>query len=145
MSTKIDGVRMKLEPIDLDKDGIIHETETVKTHQEQGVTQIKESTELGDVLDHQTKDIENTERLSSVDFISNINNFQHAPISAVEFIASAGVISRRSRLISRIIKRNAVSIDAMGRKQNVEVAVGKRENDVRKAGMKNVADSPPPR
>ena len=133
MSFRIDGIRMKIEAVDLDRDGNTHEIESVKSHKEGDTIGFKDVTELGEVLDHQTRDIENKERLSSVDFISNINNFQHAPISAVEFIASAGVISRESRIITRIIKRNAVSLGAMGRKQNVEVAVGKRENDIRKS------------
>ena len=141
MSIKVDGIRIRLENADINKDGISGGVETVKSHQDQGVMHLKESTELGEVLEHQTRDIENDQRLSSVDFISNITNFQHAPISAVEFIASAGVISRRSRIITRIIKRNAVSLDAMGRKQNVEIAVGKREQDVRKAGIQNLVNS----
>lgn len=141
MAIKIDGVRVKLVASDIDGDGITGEVESVHTHSDKGVMQFKESTELGEVLDYQTRDVENQQRMSSIDFISNINSFQHAPIVAVEFLCSVGVISRKSRGVTRIFKRNAVSVDAMGRKQNVEVAVGKREQDIRKAGMHNLVES----
>lgn len=138
MSVCIDGVRMRIIPHDADGDGVRGEVEDIHSHGDKGIVQLKDMSELGEVLEHQVKDVVNEERLSSVDFISNLNSMQVAPICAVEFIASSGVISGKSRGITRIIKRNVISIDAMGRKQNVEIAIGKREQDVRRAGVQNL-------
>lgn len=140
MTFKIDGIRMKIAISDIDHDGKTGGIEKI-----QGVKSefmhIKDTTEMGEALEHQNSDIENEERLSSVDFISRINEFQHAPISAVEFIASHGVISKHARLITRVIKRNAVSLGGKGREEFVDVVVGKKENDIRKSGIANMSGS----
>lgn len=138
MSVRLDGVRMVIVSSDIDKDGIAGGIERIESHKEEGVMQLKESSELGEALEQQNKDVENEQRLSSVDFISRLNNFQVSPISAVEYISSQGVISGDGRKITRIIKRNVVSIDGKGREEFVNVAVGKREMDARKAGFQNM-------
>lgn len=128
---------MKLEISDIDNDGKTGGVEKVQSAKSEFM-QIKDTTEMGEALDHQNRDEENSERMSSVDFISRINEYQHAPISAVEFVASHGVISKNARSITRFIKRNAVSLDGKGRQEFVDVVVGKKENDVRKAGISNM-------
>ena len=139
MKFNIDGIKMRLSSYDLDGDGITGGTENVQRKNNDAIT-LKDTSELGEALEHQNKDTENDMRLSSVDFISRINEYQHAPITAVEFIASAGVISRNSRVITRIIKRNAVSLGGKGRTEFVDVVTGKKQNDIQKS-IQNMAGS----
>lgn len=132
MNFRIDGVRMKLESPDLDGDGVMGGLETIKSNQDRGVMQIKENTELGEALDLQNRDIENSERLSSVDFISRINNFQHAPLVAVDTLCAMKVISRDARIVVRNIMRKSVSLDGKGRKEFVELVTGKKELEIKR-------------
>lgn len=133
MSFCIDGIRMKLEVADVDNDGNIGGIEKVKQFQEKGTIRIKESSELREALELQNVDIENEQRLSSVDFVSRINSYQHAPLVAVDTIASMGVISKDSRLVVKNIMRKAVSLEGKGRQEFVDVVVGKKEQDIRKS------------
>lgn len=137
MILKVDGIRTKLKSMDLDGDGITDEIEDVFIKRD-NIVPIVEKTELGEALELQNKDILNDERLSSVDFISRINEFQHAPISAIEAISAMRVISIDGRLITRIVKRNAVSIKGEGRKEFVDVVVGKKDFDLKK-GISSLA------
>lgn len=142
MRFRIDSIPVRLESVDIDRDGRSDETETIKSHKEQGVLQFKESSELGEALEQQNRDIENQQRLSSVDFLSRLNPYSVSPVSAVEFISANGVISRDARLITRIFKRNIVSDGGKGRQEFVDVVVGKKESDIRKAGIQNLTGQP---
>ena len=143
MGYKIDGIRMKLQNVDIDGDGITDEVESVKSHRDSGVISIKDTTELGEALEHQNKDVENENRLSSVDFISRINSFQLGALVAVDTIASMHVISKDSRLVIKNLMRKAVSIDGKGRDEFVQVVTGKKENDIRKASASNLIGNQP--
>ena len=125
MGFKLDNIRMKLEVSDIDRDGIIGEVESVR-QKNAGFVQIKDETELGQVLDHSNKDSEDTR-----DALSNINSFQHAGLVALSFI-SGRVISKHSGDLVKEIMRKAVSIDAMGRKQSVDMVVGNKQNEIKK-------------
>jgi hypothetical protein len=138
MLAKINGIRVALRIHDLDKDGISGEIEDVSS-EKPNIVPIIERSELGEALEQQNRDILNEERLSSVDFISRINEFQHAPISAIECISAMKVISIDGRLITRIVKRNSCSIQGLGRKEFVDVVVGKAEKDIRKSGLSSLA------
>lgn len=141
MIHKIDGIRMRLVSKDIDGDGVTGGTENVQSHKDQGIARIKESSELGEALELQNLDIENEHRLSSVDFISRINNFHLAPLVAVDTISSMGVISRNARIVVKNIMRKAVSLEGKGRAEFVELATGKREADLKKASVQNMAGS----
>lgn len=141
MSFKIDNIRMKISVIDLDGDGVTDEHESVPTHRSQGITHLKDVTELGEVMEHQNKDLENEQGMSSVDFISRLNSFSIAPISAVEFISAHGVISKHASRITRIYKRNVVSDEGKGRKEFVEVVGAKKDSDA-KGSMANMVGTP---
>jgi hypothetical protein len=130
---------MVLVPRDIDRDGRVNEAESVKSYKDKGMIDLKDSTELGETLGHLNKDIENNRRLSSVDFISRLNGLQIPAISCVEFITAHGVISRDAKEITRIIKRNVISLEGKGRDDIVNIAVGKTERDIRKAGIHNLS------
>lgn len=129
MSFKIDNIRMKLESVDIDGDGNIDEAESVPSSKG-GFMQIKDSTEMGEVMEAMNKDSEDTR-----DALSNINSYQHPGLVAVSFISQNGVISRRSSHIVTEIMRKAVSVDAMGRKQSVDAITGKKQNDISRANV----------
>ena len=130
---------MVLVPKDIDRDGVVNEAESVTSHQSKGMIDLKDTTELGETLGHLNKDTENERRLSSVDFVSRLNGLQIPAISCVEFITAHGVISRDAKEITRIIKRNVISLEGKGRDDIVNIAVGKTERDIRKAGIHNLS------
>ena len=132
---KIDGIRMRLANADVDNDGATNEVEDVRSHKDFRQIDIKDTTELGEALDHQNRDIEDENKLSSVDFISRINEYQHAPLVAVDTIAAMGVISSQARIVVKNIMRKAVSLGGKGREEFVQVVTGKKENDIKKSQM----------
>jgi len=136
----MDGVRVKLIPFDIDGDGVAGEVESISTHKEQGVIDIRERSELGEALEYQNKDITDSSKLSSVDFVSRISPFQLSALVAVDTIASMGVISKDAKTVVRNLMRKSVSIDGKGRQEFVDVVVGKKEFEIRK-GMGNLAGS----
>lgn len=139
MSVKIDGIRMRLKAVDVDKDGKTGSIESVSSHKDEGIMSIKETSELGEALSLQNQDTENDQRLSSVDFVSRIHSFQHAPLVAVDTIASMGVISSESRMVVKNIMRKAVSLEGKGRQEFVDVVTGKTERDIARKSVGNLS------
>ncbi len=138
MAYKIDGIRMELNPHDVDNDGITGGVESVSSHKDKGVMNIQEKGELAEALELQNRDVMTDDNLSSVDFASRLNNFQVAPIVAVDVVASMNVISERSRMIVRHIMRKLVSLDGKGRSEFVDVVVGKQERDTARKSLGNL-------
>lgn len=128
---RIDGIRMKIESADIDGDGIINEVESVKSH-DKGFMQIKDSTELGEALEHQNMDVDNKRGMNSVDFISRLAPYEIAPMSAVTYISRAGVISGTAKDLVIDIMRKKVSEKGKGRDEFVNVVVGKKEQEIKK-------------
>lgn len=139
MLYKIDGIKLKLTPTDVDMDGEVGGIEKVKSHADSSIMHIKESTELGEALQFQNKDVENADRFSDVDFISRIDPFQLAPLVVVETLATMGVISRDSRKIVRHVMRKSVSLKGKGRQEYVDVVVGKMARDASRGGVQQLA------
>lgn len=137
----IDGVRMKLKPVDADGDGITGEVEDVPSHGS-GIMQVQDTTELGQALDHQNKDHIDKTGFSSSDYNARINSFQFSPLVAVDMIATMKVISNRSRDVVRHIMRKSVSVEGKGREEFVDVVVGKMKADQAKASAANLMGTP---
>lgn len=134
MIYELNGIKVKLQAIDLDGDGITGSIENVKqVKSSNDWVSVKETTELGEALSHQNKDEENTKGMNSVDFISRINSIQHASMSAVTYIARAHVISMESRDLIVDLMRKAVSLDGKGRQEFVAVVTGHNQNQIDKA------------
>lgn len=128
MTFKIDGIKMRMEAPDLDGDGASGGVERIQ-RDASGILQMRDTTELGQALEHQNKDEMNQQRLSSVDFVARINEYQLAPLAAVDAIVSMGVLSEKSRMIVRSLMRKTVSIQGKGRAEFVDVVTGKKQNE----------------
>lgn len=137
MIYKIDGIRMQLAQPDVDGDGNAGGIEKIESHRDMGVVNFQDKSELGEALEHQNKDTENERGMSSVDFISRINEIQHGSMSAVTYLARAHVISQTARDLVTDLMRKSVSLQGKGREEFVQVVVG---NTVKKQqqGMQNL-------
>jgi len=134
---KLDGTRVILRPMDLDGDGKIGEDEDLHRNRDSGVAEIKESTELKDALGEFNKDEKNYEGLSSIDFMGSIENiFEMPPLIALDSSVGLRVIPSRSAIIGRILMRKNVSYKQQGRKQFVDLVVGKKQADQMSATQK---------
>lgn len=136
MLYKFGKTKVEMEAEDFDRDGKTGGREVLKGISNKNIIDLHEKSELGEVLSAQTNDEENNEKMSKVDFISNLNEFHIAPVTAFEYVASAEIISRDSLVLTRRLKRNLTSVNGFRSKQMVEVAVGKRDADI-KRGMGN--------
>jgi len=133
---KLDNVRVKLQSRDLDKDGITDEVETL-THKDQGIAEIKETTELKDAITDFNKDEKNIDGLSSIDFNGRVENlFEMPPLIALDSCVGLRVIPSRSALIGRVKMRKNVAFKGAGRKEYVDLVVGKKQADAAAATQK---------
>lgn len=137
MVINLDGVRMRLKPMDLDGDGQSGGIENVQQG-DSGVMHVKDTSELGEALEHQNKDNLDPTGFSTSDYNARINEFQFSPLVAVDMIATMKVISQRSRDVVRHIMRKSVSVGGQGRQEFVDVVTGKTANDLKKASAGNL-------
>src|SRR3990172_6594693 len=132
MVISLDGTRMRLIPLDADNDGRTGGIEGIR-QQQSGIMQVKDTSELGEALEHQNKDNLDSTGFSTSDYNARINSFQFSPLVAVDMIATMKVISQRSRDVVRHIMRKSVSVEGKGRQEFVDVVTGKTANDMKKA------------
>jgi len=132
---KINGVRIELVAADLDKDGITGGTEQVQQSFDKGQVPIKESTELGDALTEFNKDDVTSERLSSIDFKSRINQYELPPMIVLDVLIAMGILTTKCGMLNRVKMRKSVSLEGLGRKEFVDVVTGKKEQDIRAANL----------
>lgn len=132
----ISGIRAEMETADLDGDGQTGGKEKIKHKFDQGTSRFKETTELGDALEHFSKDVVNKERLSSIDFMSRIDPFEMPPMVAFSSLIGMKVIPVESGILIRNKMRKSVSLKGQGRHEFVDIITGKKEQDI-KAGIGN--------
>lgn len=132
-SIVLNGVKTELVTADIDKDGKIGGTEKIQQNFDRNIMPIKESTELGDAIKEQNKDIV-SERLSSMDFGSRIDKLEMSPMVALDSLIGMGVIPVECGKLNRVKMRKSVSIQGQGRKEFVDLVTGKKEYDM-KAGF----------
>ena len=122
----IDGIKMHRKIEDFDGDGIIGENEAVNS-KGSDIFVPQDRTETGEALAAMTIDRENDIGTSDVDFISNLSGLHTSSISAGMMLSMEGVYPKSTRVLIRELMRILVSRDGTGRKQNVEIAVGRSE------------------
>lgn len=135
----IDGTRMELHPVDVDKDNITGGTEKVHRASSNPVMPVTESTELKDALEKFNLD-EVKGRLSSMDFLSRIDKYESTPMIALDSLIGMQIIPQDCGILNRVKMRKSVSINGEGRKEFVDIVVGKKDQDMQKglaAGFKN--------
>lgn len=125
----IDGVRVKLQPPDLDGDGQRGGIENL-TASMPGQTDIIQPSELGEVVKEFNSDvIEPHTRMSTIDMKSRLHWSEINSVLAMDTLVALGMCTKKCLSFTRQKKRLNVSLDGLGRKENVELVVGKREQD----------------
>jgi hypothetical protein len=130
----LDGSRMKVSPIDIDKDGVTGEVESITPRKDDGLTNITQSTELGETLRELNKDeIESHTGMSGIDLKSRLHYIEISSILAMDTLVALRVLPSKCLAFTRQKKRLAVSLDGKGRGEIVEVVGRKHEQDKAKA------------
>lgn len=121
------NVKTEIKPMDLDGDGETGGVEVL--HQQSNVIPVKETSELGDAIVEFNKDDLSSDRLSSIDFRSRINHFEIAPMIALDSLIGMGFIPTKAGILNRVKMRKSVSLGGAGRKEFVDIVVGKTQRD----------------
>ena len=95
-----------------------------------GITNISQPTELGESLKELNNDDVDEERASGIDLRSNLHPVEVPFILAVDSLVRIGVLPVSCLSVTRQKKRIAVSINALGRGNIVDMTSGKREHDM---------------
>ncbi len=140
MIINIDGVKVKVESPDLDGDGTVGGVETVSKNM--GLTNINQSTELGDTLKELNNDtIEDNAntRMSGIDMRARLHPMEISSILALDALVALKIMPVSCLAFSRQKKRLSVSLEGKGRDDIVNIVAGKRELDA-KTGMGGMMD-----
>jgi len=106
----------------------------------EGTTEIKEGTELGDSLRELNNDtIEHSTRMSGIDMRSRLFNSEISSLLAVDTLVAFRLLPISALGFSRQKKRLAVSRDGKGRTEIVDIVGGKRDQDAR-VGKSGILD-----
>jgi hypothetical protein len=131
----LDGVKMELQPPDIDQDGEVGGVEKVQQNVFGEVTNVVQPTEAGEVIKELNKDeLEPTTRMSGIDMRSRLHHLEISSILAVDSLVALGCLPTRCLAFTRQKKRLAVSLDGSGREDIVRIVGGRREHE-EKVGM----------
>lgn len=132
----LDGIKIKLNPPDLDGDGETGGDEQITQNLQQNIQPINQSSELGDSLKELNKDdLEAVTRMSGIDMRTRLHHSEIASILALDALVSLGVLPTKCLAFTRQKKRLAVSLEGKGRGEIVEVVAGKKEQDAKASGF----------
>ena len=129
----LEGVKLRIESPDIDGDGETGGVETVRM--DTGTQPIYQESELGESMKELNNDAMNNEGMSNIDFNSRLHKVEEPSITAWEVLCSTGIVPQRWERLTRKKKRNVVSVQGLGRKEKVELVVGKREHDQKMGGF----------
>ena len=134
----IDGIKTKIEPTDLDKDGITGGIEVVKQKlsTDAGITTISQPTEIGEVM----KTMFPQENLSNTKMLGNISPNEEQYVLAFLILRTLGVTPFKSRDIVMEKLLLSVSRNARGRDDGRDIMIGKREQDAKMGGMNRMGE-----
>ena len=127
---KLDGVTYRLEAPDVDRDGKSGGVETLR-QSFNNVVPINQPTELGEAMKHLNRDeIDPNTRMTSIDMGTRIyNSFERNALNQIDSLVAMRFLPVSVLAVTRQHKRLNVSMKGEGRKENVELVVGKREHD----------------
>ncbi|HUV85303.1 MAG TPA: hypothetical protein VMV86_06295 [Methanosarcinales archaeon] len=127
---QLDGIRFKVEAPDIDQDGQSGGIETVTQRTSDGISQVVNTSELGDTLKELNLDtMDNASRMSAIDMRSNLHPFEINSVLAVDALVALGFLQTKCLSFTRQKKRLAVSLGGRGRDDIVNIVQGKREHD----------------
>ena len=132
----LDGVKIKVVPTDLDKDGVTGGIEKVEQKFSDSVTNITQGTELEGSLKELNLDSINPEtRMSQIDMRTRLASFEISAVLAVDSLVALGVLPQKCLPLSTQKKRLNVSEGGKGREEMVQLVAGKREQDAKMGTM----------
>ena len=137
----LDGIKMEVNPPDMDKDGETGGVEQITQRMNQaGTTNIVQPTELGEAMKELDDDtVDPNTRMSRIDMRSRLHPMEISSILAMDTLVALKVIPSSCLAFTLQKKRLNVSLMGQGRKEKVEMAVGKREQDA-KTGIGGMID-----
>lgn len=137
---RLDGIRIKITPTDLDGDGVTGGIEIIQ-QQRNDVTEIVQQTELGETFRELNKDeVDPSTRLSTIDMNTRLSSIEVAAMTCYDAAIGLNIMSTKNLILTRVKKRNNVSLDGLGRQERVEMVVGKREHDENMAGKQSLSN-----
>jgi len=138
----LNGIRMEVNPPDIDQDGQTGGIEQVTQRIAQaGTTDIIQPTELGEAMKELDDDtVDPNTRMSRIDMRSRLHPMEISSILAMDTLVALKVIPSSCLAFTLQKKRLNVSLMGQGRKEKVEMAVGKREQDAKTGMMGGMID-----
>ena len=127
----LDGIKTKVEPPDLDGDGITGGLEILqRATDEHGIIPHVQPTELGESLSKLDDDrLDPETKMSQIDMNAILDPFEETFILAFDSLIAFKICPPFALRFTRQKKRLSVSRHGRGREQKVEMVVGKREHD----------------
>lgn len=101
----------------------------------EGIVNIVESTEMGEILKNLNDDSSDDSKMSNIDLRSRLHFSEISGILAIDTLVSFSFIPERCLTFTRQKKRLAVSLGGQGRKEIVDIASAKREEQLKKTGV----------
>lgn len=123
----LDGIKVRLLPKDLDKDGKTGGIENIQIRdaEEQDIMQ---QSELKEVIAELNEDKLSKEGMSPIDLKTNLSSMEKTAYHAFDALITMKFLPKSASSISRIGKRLNVSIGGEGRKQIVDIVGRNQEN-----------------
>jgi len=126
----IDGIKTKVRPPDIDGDGQIGGVELLNQRFDTGTQDIVQPTELGESLRELNDDsIAQDTRMSGIDMRSNLHHMEIPGILAIDALVAFKFLPINCLSFTRQKKRLAVSLNAFGRRNIVDIVSGNRNHD----------------
>lgn len=110
-----------------------------KTSINDGVTHVKQSTDIGEAMTELFKDEQEETGLSTIDMKSRLASFETVSLIAFDSLIFMGVLPPECGAVSRVKKRLSVSESGKGREEIVRIFGSDREHK-EKAGMGGIGD-----
>lgn len=132
MIINLNGQKVKLLGQDLNEDGVLDDIEEISPQLDRGIQPIVQKTELGESIQEINKDdMDPNDRMSSIDLRSNLPEWTALNIQRFDSAVSFGLLPTSSSSITRVVKRQWVSVNGRGRDDVVNIVAGKREQEAK--------------
>ena len=136
----LDGIRMEVNPPE-SNDEETRNPQSQILNPNQGMQDIVQPAELSEAMKELNDDtIDATTRMSKIDMRTRLHPFEINSILRVDTLVALKVLPTECLSLTRQKKRLNVSLHGLGRKENVDMAVGKREQDAKTAGIGGIVE-----
>ena len=129
----LDGIRIQLQPPDIDGDGKTGGVERVSM--DSGVQDIIQPTELGETLKNLNDDhLDPGTRMSNIDMRTRLGWSEIPSLLCIDSLVAFKFLPTNCLTLTRQKKRLNVSLKGEGRKEIVSIVAGKREQEANSMG-----------